>query len=474
MFVVRPDGVQFVAEAGLIAAGQQPGPAGRAIGGRHVALREPHAVGGEGVEVRRRHGPDSAVGDGLRAGPVLEAAFAPAEVVRDDQQDVRPVDGPLRRDRPRRRSGRRVRPRTRDRPRASGRTAGRTNERMRTLRSTGRAGIMVASPVASRTPRRLHVPTRFPPPPRSVRPPRRGRGVPRSAVGRHADGRAGVRSERPGAAGFAGRPRRPRRGRRRRPTGCRRTASTPVGSPRFRALRGRRRRTIAPRPGRPTATSHSAPSNPAVAPQIPGAGTLGTADPRLVPGVGGRPGFDPDDSPVLLGVSGTNTDAGVLVTGVVPGTPAARAGLERGDRVLTVAGMQVGYVNTPTGRQVYPLGVELARRLGPTGEAVLLVQDHRTGQITTVGVRPVPRYGPANPPGYPAPYETGSGYGGRYDGGLGTGGSIYGPDTGFGTGVRPLDPNRYDPNQYNPTRYDRDRYDGGRFDPYGRDGLPRR
>jgi len=198
----------------------------------------------------------------------------------------------------------------------------------------------------------------------------------------------------------------------------------------------------------PNGYQYAPPTDPGIAPQYPGA--LPGVSPRLVPGVGGRPGFDPDDSPVLLGVSGTDTVAGVLVTGVVRGTPAERAGLERGDRVLSVAGYQVGIVATPTGRRVYPLGVELARRLNRTGDAVLLVQDHRTGQITTVTVRPVPRYGPTNPPGYPSPY-----------------------DTGYGADSRPIEPNPYAPNPYAPNPYDANPFDRDRFDPYP-GGRPRR
>ena len=171
-------------------------------------------------------------------------------------------------------------------------------------------------------------------------------------------------------------------------------------------------------------------------------GYPGASDLRLAPGYPGRPGgFDPDDSPVVLGVSGTDTASGVLITRVIPGTPADRAGLERGDRVLAVGGQQVGLVSTTAGPRVVPLGAELARHIGPTGDAVLLVQDHRTRIVTTVTVRPVPRYGPTSPPGYGPGY--GSGYGPDYP-------AQYGPETGFGTGVRPLDPNRWDP-------YDRSR-----------------
>ena len=118
----------------------------------------------------------------------------------------------------------------------------------------------------------------------------------------------------------------------------------------------------------------------------------------VVPDQGLNPGgyYDPDYSPVLLGVSGRDTAEGVLITGVVAGTPAQFAGLEVGDRVLTVGGYQVGAVVTPAGPRVYPLGRELARRIGPTGEVTLLVQDGRTGRITNVTARPVPRTGPTD------------------------------------------------------------------------------
>ncbi|MEM9701884.1 MAG: PDZ domain-containing protein [Planctomycetota bacterium] len=130
---------------------------------------------------------------------------------------------------------------------------------------------------------------------------------------------------------------------------------------------------------------------------LPGAGSFGAGG--LGPG-GLGPNVNPNASPVLLGVNGTDTPTGVLITRVVPGTPADVAGLTRGDRILTVGGYQVGLVSTQNGVRAYPLGVELARRLDAAGMATLLVQDGRTRQVTTVTVRPVPRYGPTNPPAY--------------------------------------------------------------------------
>src|SRR5207237_4647567 len=74
--------VELVAEAGRVAAGQEAGPAGGAVGGGDVAVGESHAVLGDGVDVRRRdvlHDP-------------LEPELAPADVVGQEDDDVRLAD----------------------------------------------------------------------------------------------------------------------------------------------------------------------------------------------------------------------------------------------------------------------------------------------------------------------------------------------------------------------------------------------
>jgi membrane-associated protease RseP (regulator of RpoE activity) len=92
-----------------------------------------------------------------------------------------------------------------------------------------------------------------------------------------------------------------------------------------------------------------------------------------------RPG-PPRESSWWLGVYAYNTSTGVRVTRVVPDSPAWDAGLESGDRIVTVDGYQVGYVN---GR-LYSLGEELDRSAGPRGGVTLLVQNRRNGRLVNV------------------------------------------------------------------------------------------
>ncbi|MFH5803892.1 PDZ domain-containing protein [Alienimonas sp. DA493] len=116
----------------------------------------------------------------------------------------------------------------------------------------------------------------------------------------------------------------------------------------------------------------------------------GRLEPQLVP---------PDRGDYALGVYAYNTSEGVAVTGVIPGSPAARVGLERGDRIITVDGFQVGYVR---GR-LYPLGREIRRRADRRGEVTLLVQNVRNRQLLNVDVR-TGRGGPGIPR-RPVPFE---------------------------------------------------------------------
>jgi hypothetical protein len=103
------------------------------------------------------------------------------------------------------------------------------------------------------------------------------------------------------------------------------------------------------------------------------------------PGRSGQPRVSPYILPLRwrLGVYAVNTDRGVRITQVAPRSAAARAGLEPRDRIVTVGGYQVGYVN---GR-LYSLGEELQHRANRSGYVALLVQDHRTGNLTNMGIQ---------------------------------------------------------------------------------------
>jgi hypothetical protein len=93
-----------------------------------------------------------------------------------------------------------------------------------------------------------------------------------------------------------------------------------------------------------------------------------------------------------LGVYAYNTSTGVVISRVVPNSPAWNAGLERGDRIVTVSGYQVGYVN----RVLHPLGEELQLRAGRNGHVRLLLQNSRNRQLVNRDVS-LERRGPWNP-----------------------------------------------------------------------------
>lgn len=84
-----------------------------------------------------------------------------------------------------------------------------------------------------------------------------------------------------------------------------------------------------------------------------------------------------------LGVYAYNTETGVVITRVVPGSPAWRVGFEPGDRIVSVDGYQVGFV----GDRVYYLGEELQRRAGRRGDVLLLVQNVRNDRLLNIDVR---------------------------------------------------------------------------------------
>lgn len=84
-----------------------------------------------------------------------------------------------------------------------------------------------------------------------------------------------------------------------------------------------------------------------------------------------------------LGVTGDNTNTGVLVRQVNANSPAARAGILSGDLIVCVAGDQVGRV----GNQVYDLGEELNHHTDSSGNVLMLVHSRRSGQLNPMQIR---------------------------------------------------------------------------------------
>lgn len=78
-----------------------------------------------------------------------------------------------------------------------------------------------------------------------------------------------------------------------------------------------------------------------------------------------------------LGIEGTNTTTGVLVTQVRPNSTAARAGINPQDMVVNVAGTQVGRV----GGRIFDLTEQLNRNASSGGSVDLLVYDARSMRL---------------------------------------------------------------------------------------------
>ena len=105
-----------------------------------------------------------------------------------------------------------------------------------------------------------------------------------------------------------------------------------------------------------------------------GAGT------RVQPQIEGR--VRPGRTSWRLGVDVDNRETGVEVTRVFSNTAASRAGLERGDVIVSVGGFQVGFV----GRDFYSLGTELNQQADSRGRVRLLVWNRRSRQLTNLDV----------------------------------------------------------------------------------------
>ncbi len=84
-----------------------------------------------------------------------------------------------------------------------------------------------------------------------------------------------------------------------------------------------------------------------------------------------------------LGIFPEDTDTGVRIAEVVQGSAAERAGLEVSDRIISVNGFQIGYVDNT----LYDVGKELERHANDQGWVRLLVQNNRDGQLMNLPVQ---------------------------------------------------------------------------------------
>ncbi|MEY3176635.1 MAG: hypothetical protein RLZZ436_4549 [Planctomycetota bacterium] len=104
------------------------------------------------------------------------------------------------------------------------------------------------------------------------------------------------------------------------------------------------------------------------------------------PGVGQSRYLPPGGQPsgaYKLGITPRNTDTGVQILQVAPGSVAQRTGLEPNDVIVNVAGYQVGLV----GGRLYDIGDELAKRVDSRGRVSLLVRNSRDGKLINVPVQ---------------------------------------------------------------------------------------
>jgi len=84
-----------------------------------------------------------------------------------------------------------------------------------------------------------------------------------------------------------------------------------------------------------------------------------------------------------LGVTGRDTDVGVVVERVISNTAASRAGFERDDVIVNVNGYQVGVVDGV----LFDLGEELQRHADVNGVVNLLIQNRRGRRLENVRVQ---------------------------------------------------------------------------------------
>jgi len=89
-----------------------------------------------------------------------------------------------------------------------------------------------------------------------------------------------------------------------------------------------------------------------------------------------------------LGIYPEDTDTGVRISQIVRGSAAERAGLETNDRIISVHGYQVGYVNGT----LYDCGQEFERHADSQGWVRILVQNNRDGKLLNIPLQLDPRH----------------------------------------------------------------------------------
>ena len=117
----------------------------------------------------------------------------------------------------------------------------------------------------------------------------------------------------------------------------------------------------------------------------------GSGNPSLATGPHVAPAYPlPDGNGVntkqprwRLGVYSKDSDTGVRIVQVVPGSPAAKAGIEVDDQIIAINGFQVGYV----GGELYDTTTEFERSANKEGWVNILVLDHRSARLSNIPVQ---------------------------------------------------------------------------------------
>ncbi len=97
----------------------------------------------------------------------------------------------------------------------------------------------------------------------------------------------------------------------------------------------------------------------------------------------GGVGSSSSNSAWQLGITGINTDTGVVARQINANSPAAQAGIAPGDTIICVGGDQVGRV----GNQLFDLSEEINRHADSFGRVLLLVQSRQNGQIRSLNIQ---------------------------------------------------------------------------------------